>query len=129
MQYLFQGWNCRMPGKYKDLIMDVATEEMGHVEMLATMVARLLEGASATATAKMAAADPVVCAVLGGMDRSRPSWPGVGRCWPTATGIRGTAVTSSPGGNLLADFHANVAGSCRAMCAACPVVGRWLSPE
>lgn len=34
MQYLFQGWSCRMPGKYKDLIMDVATEEMGHVEML-----------------------------------------------------------------------------------------------
>jgi Mn-containing catalase len=26
MQYLFQGWNCRMPGKYKDLIMDIATE-------------------------------------------------------------------------------------------------------
>jgi Mn-containing catalase len=38
-----------MPGKYKDLIMDVATEEMGHVEMIATMVARLLEGAPATA--------------------------------------------------------------------------------
>ena len=33
-----------MPGKYKDLIMGVATEEMGHVEMIATMVARLLEG-------------------------------------------------------------------------------------
>jgi Mn-containing catalase len=58
MQYLFQGWTCRMPGKYKDLIMDVATEEMGHVEMIATMVARLLEGAPATATAKAAAADP-----------------------------------------------------------------------
>ncbi|MDX6420478.1 MAG: Manganese containing catalase, partial [Trebonia sp.] len=28
-----------MPGKYKDLIMDVATEEIGHVEMIATMVA------------------------------------------------------------------------------------------
>ncbi len=25
--------------------MDIATEELGHVEMLATMVARLLEGA------------------------------------------------------------------------------------
>lgn len=24
MQYLFQRWNCRMPGKYKDLIMDIA---------------------------------------------------------------------------------------------------------
>ena len=68
MQYLFQGWNCRMPGKYKDLIMDIATEEIGHVEMIATMVARLLEGAPATATTKPAAADPVVGAVLGGMD-------------------------------------------------------------
>jgi len=39
MQYLFQGWNCRMPGKYKDLIMDIATEEIGHVEIIATIVA------------------------------------------------------------------------------------------
>jgi Mn-containing catalase len=62
MRYLFQGWNCRMPGKCKDLIMDIATEEMGHVEMIATMVARLLEGAPATAATK-AAADPVVGAV------------------------------------------------------------------
>jgi Manganese containing catalase len=60
MQYLFQGWNCRMAGKYKDLIMDIATEEIGHVEMTATMVARLLEGAPATAATKAAAADPVV---------------------------------------------------------------------
>jgi manganese catalase len=27
MRYLFQGLNCRMPGKCKDLIMDIATEE------------------------------------------------------------------------------------------------------
>jgi Mn-containing catalase len=60
MRYLFQAWNCRMPGKCKDLIIDIATEEMGHVEMIATMVARLLEGAPATATTKAAAADPVV---------------------------------------------------------------------
>jgi hypothetical protein len=60
MRYLFQGWNSRMPGKCKDLIMDIATEEVGHVEMIATMVARLLEGAPATATTKADAADPVV---------------------------------------------------------------------
>jgi Mn-containing catalase len=42
--------------------MGIATEEMGHVEMIATMVARLLEGAPATAATK-AAADPVVGAV------------------------------------------------------------------
>ena len=63
MRYLFQAWNCRMPGKCKDLIIDIATEEMGHVEMTATMVARLPEGAPATATTKAAAADPVVGAV------------------------------------------------------------------
>lgn len=68
MQYLMQGWNCRMSGKYKDLIMDIATEEIGHVEMIATMIARLLEGAPATAVTKMAMTDPVVGAVLGGMD-------------------------------------------------------------
>ncbi len=45
MQYLFQGWSCRGEEKYKDMLMDIATEEIGHVEMLATMVARLLEGA------------------------------------------------------------------------------------
>lgn len=41
--YLFQGWNCRGPQKYKDMIMDSGTEEIAHVEMLATMIARLLE--------------------------------------------------------------------------------------
>src|SRR5919112_3534751 len=68
MQYLFQGWNCRMPGKYKDMIMDIATEEIGHVEMLAVMVARLLEGAPAETTEKAAAANPALAAVLGGMN-------------------------------------------------------------
>lgn len=46
MQYLFQGWNTRGNEKYKDLLMDTGTEEIGHIEMIATMVARLLEGAA-----------------------------------------------------------------------------------
>jgi Mn-containing catalase len=95
MQYLFQGWNCRMPGKYKDLLMDVATEEIGHVEMIATMIARLLEGAPATATTKMAAADPVVGAVLGGMDPQQAIVAGGGPCPRTVTVTPGTGVTSS----------------------------------
>ena len=55
MQYLWQGWSCRVPGKYKDMIMDIATEEIGHVEMLTTMLARLLEGPPGEATEKAAA--------------------------------------------------------------------------
>ena len=68
-----------MPGKYKDLIMDIATEEVGHVEMIATMVARLLEGAPATATTKAAAADPVSARCSTGWIRSSHRRRG-GRC-------------------------------------------------
>jgi Mn-containing catalase len=45
MNYLFQGWNCRGPAKYRDMLLDIGTEEISHVEMLATMIARLLEKA------------------------------------------------------------------------------------
>lgn len=109
MQYLFQGWNCRMKGKYKDLIMDIATEEMGHVEMLATMVARLLEGAPATESAKNAAADPVVAAVMGGMDPQQAIVSGGGPTLADSNGVpwNGRFIVAS--GNLLADFRANVA--------------------
>jgi len=109
MRYLFQGWNCRMPGKYKDLIMDIATEEIGHVEMIATMVARLLEGAPATATTRAAAADPVVGAVLGGMDPQQAIVSGGGALLADSNGYpwNGRYIVAS--GNLLADFRANAA--------------------
>ncbi|MCO5967175.1 manganese catalase family protein [Actinoallomurus soli] len=109
MQYLFQGWNIRMPGKYKDLVMDVATEEIGHVEMLATMVARLLEGAPATATTKAALADPVIGAVIGGMDPQQAIVAGGGALPADSNGYpwNGRFIVAS--GNLLADFRVNAA--------------------
>src|SRR5215213_1459980 len=69
-QYLFQGWNCRGPAKYRDMLMDIATEEIGHVEMLATMVARLLETSPVEAekAAENGGDGGVVGAVLGGGD-------------------------------------------------------------
>ena len=109
MQYLFQGWNCRMEGKYKDLIMDVATEEIGHVEMLATMVARLLEGAPATTTADMVDKDPVVAAVVGGMDPQQAIVSGGGPTLSDSNGVPWNGRYIIASGNLLADFHANVA--------------------
>src|ERR671924_967839 len=46
MQYLFQSINFRGPATpYKDLIQAVATEEISHVELIATTIARLLDGA------------------------------------------------------------------------------------
>jgi Mn-containing catalase len=109
MQYLFQGWNCRMEGKYKDLIMDVATEEIGHVEMLSTMVARLLEGAPAETTAGMVDKDPVLAAVIGGMDPQQAIVAGGGATLSDSNGVpwNGRYIVAS--GNLMADFRVNVA--------------------
>ncbi|MER7016135.1 manganese catalase family protein [Saccharopolyspora sp. NPDC000359] len=108
MQYLFQGWNCRIEGKYKDMIMDIATEEIGHVEMLATMVARLLEGAPSEMTARAAENDPVLGAVIGGMDPQQAIVGGGGPLPADANGYpwNGRYIVAS--GNLLADFRANV---------------------
>ena len=109
MQYLFQGWNCRMPGKYKDLIMDVATEEMGHVEMIATMVARLLEGFQATPRRKPPWPTRWSAAVLGGMDPQQAIVAGGVRLPADSNGYpwNGRYIVAS--GNLLADFRANAA--------------------
>ena len=47
MQYLFQNMNCRGDATpYKDLLRSIATEEMGHVELVANTINVLLEGAS-----------------------------------------------------------------------------------
>lgn len=67
MQYLFQGFNCRAEQKYRDMLLDIGTEEIGHVEMLCTMIAQLLDGAPADEVDK-AAQDPLIAAALGGMN-------------------------------------------------------------
>ena len=50
MQYLFQNMNFRGDAKaYQDLLRCIATEEMGHVELVANTINMLLEGASSPA--------------------------------------------------------------------------------
>src|ERR671927_1857795 len=65
MTYLFQGWNSRGPQKYRDMLLDIGTEEIGHVEMLATMIARLLETSPVEAQEDMAK-NSIIGAVMGG---------------------------------------------------------------
>ncbi len=107
MQYLFQGWNCRIEGKYKDMIMDIATEEIGHVEMLSTMVARLLEGAPSDQTAK-SVQDPALAAVVGGMDFQQAIVGGGGALPSDSNGYPWNGRYIIASGNLLADFRANL---------------------
>jgi Mn-containing catalase len=117
ISYLFQGWNCRGPEKYKDMIMDIGTEEIGHVEMLATMIARLLE-TSPVETQEDAAKNSLVGAVMGGsrledvilagMNPQHVIVAGLGARPADSVGNPFNAAYTIASGNLLADFRYNV---------------------
>ena len=68
--------------------MDTAAEEIGHVEMIATMIARLLEDAPVYEQEK-AADDPVIGAIMGGMNPHHAIVSGLGPCLKTAPAFLG----------------------------------------
>jgi Mn-containing catalase len=121
MQYLFQGWNCRGPAKYRDMLLDIGTEEIGHVEMLATMIAHLLNKAPIKLQ-EQGAQDPVVGAVMGGtnpqdvivdvmaaaMNPQHAIVSGLGATPSDSVGFpwNGRFIVAS--GNLMADFRSNL---------------------
>ncbi len=107
MQYMFQGWNMHLPGKYRDLVFGIGAEEMGHVEMLATMICRLLEKAPVEHAEAAVKGDPTIAAVMGGMDVQHAIVAGAGARAVDSMGNpwQGSFLTAS--GNLLADFQAN----------------------
>ncbi|TYC98648.1 manganese catalase family protein [Arthrobacter echini] len=107
MQYGFQAWNSHLPGKYRDMLFGIGAEEMGHVEMLAIMIAQLLEKAPLGITEDAIQSDPTVAAVIGGMDVQHAIVAGAGARPVDSNGNpwQGSFITAS--GNLLADFQAN----------------------
>jgi Mn-containing catalase len=107
MQYGFQSWNTHLPGKYRDLLYGIGAEEFGHVEMLATMIAQLLEKAPVGITEDAVQADPTVAAVLGGTDLQHAIVAGAGARPVDSMGNPWSAGYVTASGNLLADFTAN----------------------
>ncbi|SDO56447.1 Mn-containing catalase [Methylobacterium phyllostachyos] len=118
MQYFFQAWGARGPTtKYRDMLLHTATEEMGHVEMLATAVALNLEKAP-TSLQEEGAADGVVGAVMGG-GSARHTIEGMLHRHLLSTGMaafpancEGVPFDMShiyASGNLAADMYCNVA--------------------
>lgn len=108
MQYLFQGWSCRGEEKYKDMLMDIATEEIGHVEMLATMVARLVEGAPVEDQEAAMQKDPTIGAIISGMNPQHAIVAGLGPRPADSVGNPWSGAYIIASGNLLADFRANL---------------------
>ena len=104
-QYLLQGWNCRLPGKYKDMLLAIGTEELAHVEMIVTLIDRLLDHAplkpDAADRSKEAAA---------GYGQHNPQHliaNGAGASYMDSMGNPWTGAYVTASGNLMADFHYN----------------------
>lgn len=107
MQYGFQSWNSHLPGKYRDLLFGIGAEEMGHVEMLATMIAQLLEKAPLGVVEGAVQDDPTIAAIVGGTDPQHAIVAGAGARPVDSNGNPWTAGYVTASGNLLADFTAN----------------------
>ncbi len=118
MQYMFQAWGSRGPNtKYRDMLMHTATEEIGHIEMLATAVALNLETAPATAQ-ETAAKDGIVGAIMGGKG-AREAMEGMLQRHILSTGMAAYPANADgvpfdmshiyASGNLAADMYCNVA--------------------
>lgn len=118
LQYFFQAWGARGPNtKYRDMLLHTATEEIGHIEMLATAVALNLEEAPLSLQETAAAANPVVNAVMGG-ERPRHVVEGMLQRHILSSGMAAMPVNSDgvpfdcshiyASGNLAGDMYANV---------------------
>jgi Mn-containing catalase len=108
LQYLFQGWGARGPVKYRDMLLETGTEEIGHIEMLATAVALNLQNAPMELQEDMAAKDPMVNAILGGMNPRHVLSSGLTAMPVNANGVPFDCSHIYASGNLAGDMYANV---------------------
>jgi len=117
MSYLFQGWNSRGPAKYKDMLLDIGTEEIAHVEMLCAMISRLLDGAPVHLQDE-AARNPALEAAMGGnniqdvifasMNPQLQIASGQGALASDSMGVPWSGAYATASGNLMADFRWNL---------------------
>lgn len=109
MQYFFQAWGARGPKKYRDLLLQTATEELAHIEMLSTAVALNLEGAKPAVEKGVGAKNPAIQAMLGGQDPRHYLSAGAAAMPVNADGVPFDMSHIYASGNLAADMYANVA--------------------
>ena len=108
MQYFFQAWGSRGPAKYRDMLLNTATEEISHIEMLATAVALNLEKAPVAFQEEMAA-DPIAGAVMNGMDMRHILSTGLAAMPSDSNGVPFDMSHIYASGNLAGDMYCNVA--------------------
>lgn len=107
MQYFFQAMGARGDDRIRDTLMSTATEELSHIEMLAHAVALNLEGAPLSLQEE-SARDPVVNAILGGMNPRHLLSSGLSAMPVNANGVPFDMSHVYATGNVGVDMLANV---------------------
>jgi Mn-containing catalase len=100
MQYSIQGMNCEDPGR-KDLLMDIGTEELSHLEVVGALIRMHLKPLKSDREA--ADADPLVAIAGGG---GVALFDSMGNAW-TADYLKVT-------GDVAVDLRSNIAAEARA---------------
>jgi Mn-containing catalase len=107
-QYLFQAWGARGDKKYRDMLLHTGTEEIGHIEVLATAVAMNLDGMPSEKIDDVVT-NPLVAARMGGVEPRHFLSAGLGAMPSDANGVPFNAACIDVGGNMTANMRANVA--------------------
>ncbi len=118
MQYFFQAWGSRGPAKYRDMLLNTATEEISHIEFLSVAVALNLEKAPVSLQEEISA-DPIAGAVLNGMDMRHILSTGLAAMPSDSNGVPFNMSHIYASGNIAADMYCNVAAEATGRALAC----------
>ncbi len=120
LQYMFQAFGTpKSMGKYRDLLMETATEELGHIEMIATAITKNLQGAPEDVKEEVADGNPLIRTMMQGGQPRQALSAGMHGLATDANGVpfNGSYVVAS--GNLAADMYANIAAEATGRQLAC----------
>ncbi|RHW17538.1 manganese catalase family protein [Sphingomonas gilva] len=114
MRYFTQGLAEEDPGR-KDMLLDIATEELSHLEVIGSIVAMLNRGAKAElAEASMTEAELYMSLTAGGNSHTQSILYGGGPALTNSSGVPWTAAYVDSRGDPVVDLRSNIAAESRA---------------
>ena len=114
MRYFTQGLAEDDPGR-KDMLLDIATEELSHLEVIGSIVAMLNKGAkSAISEASMEEAELYMSLNQGGNSHTQAILYGGGPALTNSSGVPWTAAYVDSRGDPTCDLRSNIAAESRA---------------
>ncbi len=114
MRYFTQGLGEVDPGR-KDLLLDIATEELSHLEVIGSIVAMLNKGIKASLSeAAMTEADMYMSLNSGGNSHTQAILYGGGPALTNSSGVPWTAAYVDSRGDPTCDLRSNIAAESRA---------------